>query len=146
MRALDRTLGRHVLMELSGCSRKVLNDRDAIEQHLLGAAEMAGATVIAHSFRKFEPQGVSGFVMIAESHLSIHTWPEYRYAAVDIFTCGNIDSEPAVKYLVKVLKAKEAYVVTVPRGAIGTDEEGKEGEEGKSLGLPEESAKFQVLL
>jgi spermidine synthase len=83
------SLGRHVLVEFFGCSSEILNDVPLIESSMVTAAKEAGATVINSVFHHFSPFGVSGVVVIQESHLAIHTWPEYRYAAVDLFTCGN---------------------------------------------------------
>jgi spermidine synthase len=84
-----KSLGRHILVEFFGCSSDILNDVPLIESSMVGAAADAGATVISSVFHHFSPFGVSGVVVIQESHLAIHTWPEYRYAAVDLFTCGD---------------------------------------------------------
>ncbi|MEO1069555.1 MAG: adenosylmethionine decarboxylase, partial [Cyanobacteria bacterium J06638_6] len=78
-----KSLGRHILVEFFGCSADILNDVPLIESSMVGAAADAGATVISSVFHHFSPFGVSGVVVIQESHLAIHTWPEYRYAAVD---------------------------------------------------------------
>lgn len=83
------SLGRHILVEFNSCNPEKLNDVAFIEQSMIKAAEIAGATVINSTFHHFSPWGVSGVVVIQESHLAIHTWPEYRYAAVDLFTCGE---------------------------------------------------------
>ncbi|MGF1571313.1 MAG: polyamine aminopropyltransferase [Nodosilinea sp.] len=83
------SLGRHILVEFFGCSSDILNDVPLIESSMVAAAKEAGATVISSVFHHFSPFGVSGVVVIQESHLAIHTWPEYRYAAVDLFTCGT---------------------------------------------------------
>ena len=85
-------LGLHILIDLSGVDSGLLNDPGALQGCLEEAAREGGATVLASRFRRFEPQGVSGVVIIAESHVTCHTWPELGYAAVDVFTCG----EPAV--------------------------------------------------
>lgn len=82
-------LGRHILVEFHDCDSAILNDSTLIENHMVEAARLAGATVISSTFHHFSPHGVSGVVVIAESHLAIHTWPEYGYAAVDLFTCGD---------------------------------------------------------
>lgn len=84
-----KALGRHILVEFMNCKADVLNDVTAIENAMVQAAQIAGATVINSTFHHFSPYGVSGVVVIQESHLAIHTWPEYRYAAVDLFTCGD---------------------------------------------------------
>ena len=82
-------LGRQILVEFYDCNEARLNDAHFIEQAVLGATREARATIISLNFHTFSPFGVSGVVVIAESHVAIHTWPEYRYAAVDIFTCGE---------------------------------------------------------
>lgn len=112
-------LGRHLLLELKGCNKAVLDDLKYLENALVSAAKEAGATVIDKSFHQFTPQGVSGVVLIAESHLSLHTWPEYAYAAVDIFTCGTtVKIEVAAEALIKKLGSKEHSVLEVKRGTF----------------------------
>ena len=83
-------LGRHVILEYYGIASDKLNDADFIEQTFVDAVNEMRATVISVHFHHFNPHGVSGAVVISESHLTIHTWPEYGYAAVDVFTCGNV--------------------------------------------------------
>ncbi|MEX2572903.1 MAG: adenosylmethionine decarboxylase, partial [Balneolaceae bacterium] len=84
------SLGRQLLVEFYDCEKSKLNDVSYIEQALLQATRESRATVISHNFHKFSPYGVSGVIVIAESHVTIHTWPEYCYAAVDVFTCGDL--------------------------------------------------------
>lgn len=84
-----QALGRQILVEYYSCDESRINDVVFIEQSLINAVKASRATIISHNFHKFSPHGVSGVVVIAESHVAIHTWPEYRYAAVDIFTCGE---------------------------------------------------------
>jgi len=84
-----KALGKHRILELYDCNSELLNNVDFIENAVLKATRASGATVINYDFHKFSPHGVSGVITIAESHVSIHTWPEYNYAAVDIFTCGD---------------------------------------------------------
>lgn len=82
-------LGTHLLVELYNCDAELLKKVETVKEILVSAAEHASATIVQVAFHEFNPFGVSGMVVIAESHLSIHTWPEHRYAAVDIFTCGD---------------------------------------------------------
>ncbi len=90
-------LGRQLTIEYYECGKAALLTKENVENALLTAAKESGATIINSSFHEFEPQGVSGVVIIAESHFTVHAWPEHDYAAVDIFTCGdNIDLEVAV--------------------------------------------------
>ncbi|MCL1791553.1 MAG: adenosylmethionine decarboxylase [Peptococcaceae bacterium] len=82
-------LGRHVLAEIYDCNVDILNDINSVEKIMVSAALEAGAEIREVVFHKFSPQGVSGVVVISESHLAVHTWPELGYAAVDVFTCGD---------------------------------------------------------
>lgn len=101
-----KALGRHILVEFTNCKADVLNDVSIIEKTMVQAAQIAGATVINSTFHHFSPYGVSGVVVIQESHLAIHTWPEYRYAAVDLFTCGDtVDPWVSFEYLKKAFDA-----------------------------------------
>jgi S-adenosylmethionine decarboxylase len=110
-------LGRHLLLELRECNKAVLDDLKYLENALVSAAREAGATVLDKSFHQFAPQGVSGVVLIAESHLSLHTWPEHAYAAVDIFTCGStVKIEVAADALIRQLGSKDPSVLEVKRG------------------------------
>jgi len=112
-------LGKHLLLELQDCDKEVLNDLGFLRSTLVAAATDCGATVLGDSFHPFQPQGVSGVVVIAESHLSIHTWPEHGYAAVDIFTCGtSVQPEKAAETLIEKLGAKNHSVVEVKRGLL----------------------------
>jgi S-adenosylmethionine decarboxylase len=112
-------LGRHLLLELRNCNEGVLNDLDYLKESMLAAARDCGATVMGESFHRFSPQGVSGVLVIAESHISIHTWPEYDYAAVDIFTCGTtVKPDIAAEVLIDKLGAKNSSVIEVQRGVL----------------------------
>lgn len=84
-----KALGRQILVEYYDCDVDIINDVSQVEEILLSATRASKASIISHNFHKFSPHGVSGTVVIAESHVAIHTWPEYGYAAVDIFTCGD---------------------------------------------------------
>lgn len=114
-----KALGNHLIIELYECSSKKINDLDFVESTMLDAARKSGAEIIKYAFHKFNPHGVSGIIVIAESHFSIHTWPEYGYCALDIFTCGDtIKGERALKYLKKEFKAKNISVVETKRGLL----------------------------
>ena len=110
-------LGRHILAEIYGCSPQILNDKDSIERIMIDSAIQAGAEVCATAFHKFCPQGVSGVVVISESHLTIHTWPELGYAAIDVFTCGDkINPWDACNYLTEKFNARHMTATEVKRG------------------------------
>jgi len=114
-------LGKHLLLELKDCDKETLNDLSFLKSSLLAAATEAGAVVLAESFHQFNPQGVSGVVMIAESHIFIHTWPEYGYAAADIFTCGNsVQPQKAAEVLVGKLGSKNHSIMEIQRGILDT--------------------------
>lgn len=110
-------LGRHLLMELEDCNEETLNDLETLKAAMLAAADEAGATVLGESFHRFAPHGISGVVVVAESHLFIHTWPEYGYAAADIFTCGTtVHPEKAAEILVEKLGARTHSIQEIQRG------------------------------
>jgi S-adenosylmethionine decarboxylase len=110
-------LGRHLLLELFDCDTDAINNLDAVKGALVEAAKRAQATIVDVVFHEFNPFGISGVVVIAESHLSIHTWPEHRYAAVDIFSCGDVlQPEVAATYLVEQFGAERTSVVELQRG------------------------------
>jgi len=112
-------LGRHLLAELFGCDEGVLNNREVVEKIMNGAALVSGATVVGSVFHLFNPHGISGVVVIAESHFAIHTWPEFRYAAVDIFTCGDeVDPWKAHDYIKRQLRADSVSTVEMRRGEL----------------------------
>ncbi len=118
-------LGKHLLLELNGCNKEVLNDVGFLKGALLAAATECGATVLGESFHQFNPHGVSGVVIIAESHLLIHTWPEYGYAAADIFTCGNsVQPEKAAEILIEKLGAKNHSIIEIRRGVLDAGQSG----------------------
>jgi S-adenosylmethionine decarboxylase len=112
-----QALGRHLLLELFDCDAEALNSLETVKASMVEAAKRAQATIIDVVFHEFNPFGISGVVVIAESHLAIHTWPEYRYAAVDIFSCGDVlQPQTAADYLVEQLGACRASVVELQRG------------------------------
>jgi S-adenosylmethionine decarboxylase len=119
-----KILGRHLIVELVDCDRAVLDDAAAMEKHLNEAARLSGATIVRSVFHRYNPQGVSGVVVIAESHVSLHTWPEYGYAAVDFFTCGDrVDPYMAHDYLKEALHAGDAQVRELKRGIPSATDE-----------------------
>ena len=112
-------LGEHILAEFYECDIEAINDVRIVEESLLEAAAIAKATVIGSSFHLFEPYGVSGVLVISESHFAIHSWPEYAYAAVDIFTCGDtVEPMEAFFYLKRRFGTKNATYRVVQRGEL----------------------------
>lgn len=113
------SLGRHIIVEYYDCSPDALNDVVHIEKSMEGAARDAGATIINSTFHHFSPYGVSGVVVIEESHLAIHTWPEYGYASVDLFTCGDtVDPWISYQILKDAFKAGHGSAMELKRGEM----------------------------
>src|SRR5690554_1204078 len=114
---MAKSLGRHVLAEIFGCSANILNDLERVEKIMVMAALEAGAEIREVVFHKFSPQGVSGVIVISESHLAIHTWPELGYAAVDVFTCGEkVDPWVSCNYLRDHFAAEQLDAQEITRG------------------------------
>jgi S-adenosylmethionine decarboxylase len=115
-------LGRHVLAEIYDCSAEILNDIKSVEKIMVRAALVAGAEIREVAFHKFSPQGVSGVVVISESHLAIHTWPELGYAAVDVFTCGeSVDPWVSCNYIKREFAAQRMEATEIKRGVFPHD-------------------------
>ncbi|MBU4483995.1 adenosylmethionine decarboxylase [bacterium] len=112
-------LGKHLLSEYFDCNSEILNNVELIENICRDAAEVSGATIVSSNFHRFSPWGVSGVVVISESHITIHTWPEYGFAAVDLFTCGEkCNPWKAHDYIFHALQAKDAKVEEYKRGEL----------------------------
>ncbi len=119
-----KILGRHLLAELSDCNASILNNQEELQRIMLEAARNSGATVVDSVFHHYNPQGLSGIVVIAESHISIHTWPEYGYAAVDCFTCGSsVNPWKALEYLKEKLGSRAVQVKDLNRGIPSASDE-----------------------
>ncbi len=112
-------LGKHILVEFYNCDKKILNNAKLVEKYMVESAKKANATVVQSVFHLFNPHGVSGVVVISESHLAIHTWPEYGYASIDLFTCGD-DVNPwvAFEYLKEKFNAEKTEQKEITRGNI----------------------------
>lgn len=114
-------LARHTLLELHGCPAALLANSDALRPLLLAAVRAAGATVVTEVFHNFSPHGVSGVIVIAESHVAIHTWPEHAYAAVDIFSCNlALDQTAMSRGIATALGAARMESRVVERGRAGS--------------------------
>lgn len=111
------TLGRHVIAELWGCKTHLLDNLEMTEKIMVDAAIEAGADIREVTFHKFNPQGISGVVVISESHLTIHTFPEHGYASVDVYTCGEtIDPNVAARAIAEYFQAETIDSIEIPRG------------------------------
>jgi S-adenosylmethionine decarboxylase len=116
------TRGTHIVCELSGCRQDLLTNVDDVQKIMENAARESNAQILKVVFHRFQPQGVSGVVVLAESHISIHTWPEAGYAAVDFYTCGDhTDPWIACEYAAKKLGATSMLTTEVKRGIASTN-------------------------
>lgn len=111
------SLGEHFLIDYYECDAKLINDLKHIRESMLEAAKRSKATIINDNFHQFSPQGISGVIVIAESHISIHTWPELGYASVDVYTCSDkMDAQAAIDFLKLSFKAERLHQTKVSRG------------------------------
>ena len=114
-----KSLGQQLIVELYGCDRTLLDDPSRLEQILTESIRRSGGTIIRPCFHQFSPHGVTGVVVIAESHVSIHTWPEFGYCALDVFTCGTqVQTDQIFEYVRSELRAQETSVMEVKRGTL----------------------------
>lgn len=109
-------LGKHFIAEFHKCNPLVINDRQTVEDIMTAAATISGATIIKPFFHTFSPQGVSGIIVISESHFAIHTWPEYSYAAVDLFSCSDFFYREALTYIKEKIGSGEYSINLINRG------------------------------
>ncbi|PTX60826.1 adenosylmethionine decarboxylase proenzyme [Melghirimyces profundicolus] len=111
------TFGRHVALDAWGVDFDLLNDTSRLEKHMRVAAEKCGATVLSAQSKNFDPQGATVLLLLSESHLSIHTYPEKGFAALDCYTCGyHVDPMIAIRYMMDVLKPTQAFEKAMRRG------------------------------
>jgi len=116
------TSGYHYIIEASGCDPGVLADVNTLKRILLEAAKVGEMSIRSVYFYKFSPQGVSGLVVVSESHISIHTWPEKGYAAIDVYTCdSNSEPERTVSYILEQIRASYAHITELERGIEDED-------------------------
>jgi spermidine synthase len=114
-----KALGQHLILELYGCRAETLSSVADVQDAMIKGATAAGATIIDSIFHHFKPYGVSGVVVIAESHFAIHTWPEHNFASVDLFTCGETTRPwEAFKVVKKLFKATHFSVMKLERGLL----------------------------
>jgi len=111
------TFGRHVAVDAWGVDFELLNNAEFLQAQMVEAAESCGATVLSVQSKQFDPQGATVLVLLSESHLSIHTYPERGFAALDCYTCGEtVDPQVAIDYMLSVLKPKTAHAKKLVRG------------------------------
>jgi S-adenosylmethionine decarboxylase len=112
------TLGHHAMLELFGCDPAACDDPHAVRRALHDAAAAMGTPVLGEAYHRFAPQGVSGVILIAESHVSCHSWPEVGYVAVDIYTCGAVPPKAALDAMRRAFGARTWLVQDVVRGLV----------------------------
>ena len=111
------SLGNHILADLYQCNREIISNQKSVQMTLLESARIANATVVADVFHSFNPQGISGVVVIAESHIAIHCWPEYACVSVDIFTCNEkMNAQAALDYIAKSFESNQIVMKAIKRG------------------------------
>lgn len=114
-----QSLGNHLIIELYDCDHEVINNARGVEESLIRAVKVSGAKMVQSVIHQFNPHGISGVIVIEESHFSVHTWPEYGYCALDIFTCGDeIDYYSALQLLKEEFQAKNLSVTEMKRGML----------------------------
>ena len=118
---VPRALGKHIILEVYGCSFEKLNDLEGLRRVMVEAAKRAGCKVLGTFEHKFSPHGVTIVVAVAESHISIHTWPEFGYAAIDIFTCGDADCDLIRDMLLEFLRPAFWSELKLERGRFSVN-------------------------
>lgn len=121
-----KVIGKHLTVDMYGCSFEALDDLEFVKNAMITAVTEANMTLLDFSYHKFEPQGLTALALLAESHMSIHTYPELGYAAVDVFTCGD-HSRPdkAVAVLKQFLKPEKTKTTNIKRGDFGSENDMK---------------------
>lgn len=128
-----KSVGKHLVMELWGCES--LNSVEVVELALREATEACGATLLDISVHPFSPVGITGVAVVSESHIVIHTWPEYAYAAVDVFTCGESEPTLAIPVFRRLFKPEKSQVMVIERGIICPDSVGASFERERDVQL-----------
>jgi len=113
-------LGKHIIAEFYDCDSAVIDDISLIESIMTDSAKISGATIIKPFFHRFSPQGVSGIIVISESHFAIHTWPEHGYAAVDIFSCSDFNYKESLRHIRDRFRSGRYLINCISRGLPGT--------------------------
>lgn len=113
----EKSLGNHMFVDLYGCDSTVINSPNTLMELVLRAVEKSGATILSTNLRQFDPQGVSGVILISESHMAFHSWPEHGVICLDYFTCGSsIDPHVAIEFIVEELKPNRIAFSNKQRG------------------------------
>ena len=121
MLEIKTVLGKHYIIELNECNPDRIEKVSTVKEIFLQAARLSKATILDYFFHQFQPVGVSGVILIAESHFTIHTWPEKKYAGIDIFTCGDMNVEIAIETMQQGFQPTNTNVQKLLRGSYETD-------------------------
>ena len=117
----DVVLGKHAILDLSGCSPEIIGNNALVQEILCSTAQIAKITIVGDLELHFEPNGYTAILLLEESHLSIHTWPEYNYVSVDLYSCNlNTDFEAVKNFLVEQMKAEKVTYTLIDRGFFKT--------------------------
>ena len=112
-------LANHQIIDFYKCDKDILSNSDLVKSYFVKSAELANATIVSQKFHEFSPYGLTGVLVITESHISIHTWPEYGYAAIDVFSCcDKLDHKRLVESLKGSLKAGKVKSKSIKRGRL----------------------------
>ncbi|MDF2499405.1 MAG: speH [Anaerosporomusa subterranea] len=121
-----KVIGKHLTVDMYGCSFECLDDLDFIKEAMLTAITESSMTLLDFTSYKFEPQGLTAMALLAESHMNIHTYPELGYAAVDVFTCGDLSRpDKSVSILKQFLKPERMKITNIRRGDFGSESDMK---------------------
>ena len=116
---MKRNIGYQILIDLYECDYEKMEDLEYIKNMMKGLSKILGTTIKNEAFYKFSPYGISGVLIIAESHLAIHTWPEYKYAGIDLFTCAKkLNTKKAVEFLCQSLNVEKYEIKEISRGEV----------------------------
>lgn len=120
------SVGKQLLVDMKGCNTEKLKKVEYVSDILYKAAVKSGATIVSKAFKQFEPYGVSGVVVIEESHLTIHTWPEHGFISIDYYSCSDtVDMNIAIDFIQKELEAESFNSVLLNRGDIKIEDTNK---------------------
>ena len=119
IKGIKKILANHQIIDFYNCDKDILSNSSLVKSYFVKSAELANATIVSQKFHEFSPYGLTGVLVITESHISIHTWPEYGYAAIDVFSCcDKLDHKRLVESLKGSLKAEKVKSKSIKRGRL----------------------------
>lgn len=120
-------LGKHIIIDMYNCDIGIINDLDLLQKIIRDTVKCIGSKIVSEGYKVFSPIGISAFAIISESHISIHTWPEYQFAAIDIFSCNKAVTIEICKHIQKALGAERCLTETIDRGKISLNQKIEKG-------------------